>query len=60
MAAWKDRHFFLLTTKQMANKQTLETLLTEDILESIQSCKVIEDDETYEDYIDSFTEDDPF
>lgn len=44
----------------MANKQTLETLLTEDILESIESCEVIGDDETYEDYMDSFTEDDPF
>lgn len=44
----------------MANKQTLETLLTEDILESIESREVIEDDETYEDYMDSFVEGGPF
>lgn len=44
----------------MANKQTLETLLTEDILESIESSEVIEDDETYEDYMDSFVEGEPF
>lgn len=44
MAAWKDRHFF--SFNKMADKQTLKTLLTEDILESIESREVIEDDET--------------
>lgn len=47
----------------MANKQQLEqtpSLLTEDVLASLRSREVIDDDETYEDYMDSFTEDDPF
>lgn len=45
----------------MANKQELKTtLLTEDIPESIGSREIIEDDETYEDYMNSFTEENPF
>lgn len=45
----------------MANKQELKTTLpTEDILESIGSREIIEDDETYEDYMNSFTEENPF
>ena len=44
----------------MANFNEISTLLTEDIIESLRSRELIEDDETYEDYVNSFTEDDPF
>lgn len=47
----------------MANKQQLEqtpSLLTEDVLAFLGSREVIDDDETYEDYMDSFAEGDPF
>lgn len=44
----------------MANKQHLETLLTEEVLSTLESREVVIDDETYEDYMDSFTEDNPF
>ena len=47
----------------MANKQQLEqtpSLLIEDVLAFLGSHEVIDDNETYEDYMDSFTEDDPF
>ena len=44
----------------MAKEQIKSTLLTEDILESLESHEPIKDDETYEDYLDSFNDQDPF
>ena len=38
----------------------LSTLLTEDILASLGSKSVCEDDITYEDYINSFNDEEPF
>lgn len=42
----------------MANKQEIK--ITEDILESLGSRELIEDNETYEDSLDSFNDQDPF
>ena len=36
-----------------------KTLLTDDIIKSIKSREVLDDDETYEDYINSLTENNP-